>query len=85
MSQYTSELCPACKARAAAERRLEKQRLEVFHCHGPNCSETMQGWPWAWPYVSLYTEHGKHFCSLRCMANWLAGKLAEEETKARSV
>lgn len=62
---------------------------DAYSCDGPGC-EQRGGWEANnWIRVARHAETGRffgsercYFCSLRCMANWLAVELAKEETKA---
>lgn len=36
---------------------------------------------WKWIRVARSWEGDRYFCSLRCLANWLAGELAKEESR----
>ena len=67
--------------RRAQIERWKNERTEP--CNGPGCEEKAPCIPW--PPVGWYTvvswQTGGLFCSLRCMANWLAGELAKEESK----
>ncbi len=58
----------------------------TYECAGPACDkktdldECLDNWI----IVARNIELTKHFCSLMCLANWLAGELAKEEDHGSS-
>lgn len=54
-------------------------------CDGPDCQANefygQRVWYHLFTVPGRITGRGYRFCSLRCMANWLAGELAKEESK----
>lgn len=55
-----------------------------WSCDGPGCqlqTEMVPMPPDGWTSVHQWAKYANHFCSLRCIANWLAGELAKEEAQ----